>query len=189
MMGLNSPPAMQVQPGAQGSSHERPPRYYELGRHGICRRGPRRPAANPAFGATGPCPGPASRCRSARSPWQRRAAQSRLSFFTHEDIAPDDMLQSHIEATYSRLNAVPEAFGNSYRGHWHHLLVAQKCSFEQRIDKIYRLLRVQIIPKINGIRNTECSLEQLTQNSSLLKVILFCLTLLHLLENVFGTLY
>jgi len=28
-------------------------------------------------------------------------------FFTNDDIAPDDMLQSHIEATYSRLNAVP----------------------------------------------------------------------------------
>ncbi len=28
-------------------------------------------------------------------------------FFTNDDIAPDDMVQSHIEATYSRLNAVP----------------------------------------------------------------------------------
>src|SRR5437899_10641577 len=28
-------------------------------------------------------------------------------FFTNDDIAPDDMLQSHIEATYSRLYAVP----------------------------------------------------------------------------------
>jgi Transposase DNA-binding/Transposase Tn5 dimerisation domain len=28
-------------------------------------------------------------------------------FFTNDDIAPDDILQSHIEATYSRLNAVP----------------------------------------------------------------------------------
>ena len=28
-------------------------------------------------------------------------------FFTNDDIAPDDIMQSHIEATYSRLNAVP----------------------------------------------------------------------------------
>src|SRR5438874_6685260 len=28
-------------------------------------------------------------------------------FFTNDDIAPDDIVQSHIEATYSRLNAVP----------------------------------------------------------------------------------
>ena len=28
-------------------------------------------------------------------------------FFTNDDIAPDDILQSHIEATYSRLNAAP----------------------------------------------------------------------------------
>src|SRR5215470_20031489 len=28
-------------------------------------------------------------------------------FFANEDIAPDDMLQSHIEATYGRLNAAP----------------------------------------------------------------------------------
>jgi hypothetical protein len=28
-------------------------------------------------------------------------------FFANDDIAPDDMLQSHIEATYGRLNAVP----------------------------------------------------------------------------------
>src|SRR2546427_6919770 len=28
-------------------------------------------------------------------------------FFTNDDIVPDDMLQSHIEATYSRLDAVP----------------------------------------------------------------------------------
>ena len=28
-------------------------------------------------------------------------------FFANDDIAPDDMLQSHIEATYSRLNTVP----------------------------------------------------------------------------------
>src|SRR5437899_8506832 len=28
-------------------------------------------------------------------------------FFTNDDIAPDDMLQSHIEATYSRLYVVP----------------------------------------------------------------------------------
>src|SRR5207244_12510912 len=28
-------------------------------------------------------------------------------FFANDDIAPDDMLQSPIEATYSRLNAVP----------------------------------------------------------------------------------
>jgi len=27
-------------------------------------------------------------------------------FFTSDDIAPDDIVQSHIEATYSRLNAV-----------------------------------------------------------------------------------
>ena len=28
-------------------------------------------------------------------------------FFTNDDIAPDDIVQSHIEATYSRLHAVP----------------------------------------------------------------------------------
>src|SRR2546429_4430989 len=28
-------------------------------------------------------------------------------FFTNDDIAPDDIVQSHIEATYSRLNTVP----------------------------------------------------------------------------------
>src|SRR5207248_7322298 len=28
-------------------------------------------------------------------------------FFTNDDIAHDDIVQSHIEATYSRLNAVP----------------------------------------------------------------------------------
>src|SRR6516162_5404609 len=28
-------------------------------------------------------------------------------FFANDDIAPDDMLQSHIEATYGRLNAAP----------------------------------------------------------------------------------
>lgn len=28
-------------------------------------------------------------------------------FFTNDDIVPDDIVQSHIEATYSRLNAVP----------------------------------------------------------------------------------
>src|SRR5438132_6000159 len=28
-------------------------------------------------------------------------------FFANDDIAPDDMLQSHVEATYSLLNAVP----------------------------------------------------------------------------------
>src|SRR5882672_2106843 len=31
-------------------------------------------------------------------------------FFTHDDMAPDDMLHSHIEATYSRLTAVPLVF-------------------------------------------------------------------------------
>src|SRR5262249_58738531 len=28
-------------------------------------------------------------------------------FFTNDDIAPDDIVQSHIEATYSRLHTVP----------------------------------------------------------------------------------
>ncbi len=28
-------------------------------------------------------------------------------FFTNDDIAPDDMVQSHMEAPYSRLHAVP----------------------------------------------------------------------------------
>src|SRR5216683_2777406 len=65
MMGMASLTSRQVQPVAQGVRHERLPRGHELGRHGVCRRGPRRPAADPAFGPTGPCLGPASRCRTA----------------------------------------------------------------------------------------------------------------------------
>jgi hypothetical protein len=44
-------------------------------------------------------------------------------FFTNDDIAPDDMLQSHIEATYSRLYAVPLvlAVQDTTEANWTHL--------------------------------------------------------------------
>jgi Transposase DNA-binding/Transposase Tn5 dimerisation domain len=44
-------------------------------------------------------------------------------FFTNDAIAPDDMLQSHIEATYSRLDAVPLvlAVQDTTEANWTHL--------------------------------------------------------------------
>src|SRR6266571_4381610 len=48
-------------------------------------------------------------------------------FFTNDDIAPDDMLQSHIEATYSRLNAVPLvlAVQDTTEANWTNLRVTE----------------------------------------------------------------
>src|SRR6266542_4415829 len=48
-------------------------------------------------------------------------------FFTNDDIAPDDMLQSHIEATYSRLNAVPIvlAVQDTTEANWTNLRVTE----------------------------------------------------------------
>ena len=48
-------------------------------------------------------------------------------FFTNDDIAPDDMLQSHIEATYSRLNAVPLvlAVQDTTEANWANLRVTE----------------------------------------------------------------
>jgi hypothetical protein len=44
-------------------------------------------------------------------------------FFTNDDIAPDDIVQSHIEATYSRLNAVPIVWAvqDTTEAHWTNL--------------------------------------------------------------------
>jgi Transposase DNA-binding len=41
-------------------------------------------------------------------------------FFANDDIAPDDMLQSHIEATYGRLHAAPIvlAVQDTTEAHW-----------------------------------------------------------------------
>ena len=43
-------------------------------------------------------------------------------FFTTDDIAPDAIVQSHIEATYSRLNPVPIilAFQDTTEANWTH---------------------------------------------------------------------
>src|SRR5207302_1850777 len=48
-------------------------------------------------------------------------------FFANDDIAPDDMLQSHIEATYSRLNAVPLvlAVQDTTEANWTNLRVTE----------------------------------------------------------------
>src|SRR6266403_5870336 len=48
-------------------------------------------------------------------------------FFTNDDIAPDDIVQSHIEATYSRLNAVPLvlAVHDTTEANWTNLRVAE----------------------------------------------------------------
>src|SRR6266581_9438312 len=48
-------------------------------------------------------------------------------FFTNDDIAPDDMLQSHIEATYSRLYAVPLvlAVQDTTEANWTNLRVTE----------------------------------------------------------------
>ena len=48
-------------------------------------------------------------------------------FFTNDDIAPDDMLHSHIEATYSRLNAVPLvlAVQDTTEANWTNLRVTE----------------------------------------------------------------
>ena len=48
-------------------------------------------------------------------------------FFTNDDIAPDDMLQSHIEATYGRLNAVPIvlAVQDTTEANWTNLRVTE----------------------------------------------------------------
>ena len=50
----------------------------------------------------------------------RRTGASRLG--THDDMAPDDMLHSHIEATESRLNAGPLvlAVPDTTAAHWTH---------------------------------------------------------------------
>ena len=48
-------------------------------------------------------------------------------FFANEDIAPDDILQSHIEATYSRLNAAPLvlAVQDTTEANWTNLRVTE----------------------------------------------------------------
>jgi len=48
-------------------------------------------------------------------------------FFTNDAIAPDDIVQSHIEATYSRLNAVPIvlAVQDTTEANWTHLRVTE----------------------------------------------------------------
>ena len=48
-------------------------------------------------------------------------------FFTNDDIAPNDILQSHIEATYSRLNAVPIvlAVQDTTEANWTNLRVTE----------------------------------------------------------------
>src|SRR5216683_5680974 len=48
-------------------------------------------------------------------------------FFTNDDIAPDDTVQSHIEATYSRLNAVPIvlAVQDTTEANWTNLRVTE----------------------------------------------------------------
>jgi hypothetical protein len=48
-------------------------------------------------------------------------------FFTHDAMVPDDMLQSHIEATYSRLNAAPLvlAVQDTTEAHWTNLHVTE----------------------------------------------------------------
>jgi hypothetical protein len=48
-------------------------------------------------------------------------------FFTNEDIAPDDIVQSHIEATYSRLNTVPLvlAVQDTTEANWTNLRVTE----------------------------------------------------------------
>src|SRR5712692_7963790 len=48
-------------------------------------------------------------------------------FFTNDDIAPDDIMQSHIEATYSRLNAVPIvlAVQDTTEANWTNLRVTE----------------------------------------------------------------
>jgi len=55
----------------------------------------------------------------------RRKAAYR--FFTNDDIAPDDMLQSHIEATSSRLNAAPLvlAVQDTTEANWTNLRVTE----------------------------------------------------------------
>jgi len=48
-------------------------------------------------------------------------------FFANDDIAPDDMVQSHIEATYSRLNAMPLvlAVQDTTEANWTNLRVTE----------------------------------------------------------------
>jgi hypothetical protein len=48
-------------------------------------------------------------------------------FFTNDDIAPDDMVQSHIEATYRRLHAVPLvlAVQETTEAHWTNVRVVE----------------------------------------------------------------
>jgi Transposase DNA-binding len=48
-------------------------------------------------------------------------------FFANDDIAPDDMLQRHIEATSSRLNAVPLVFAvqDTTEANWTHVRVTE----------------------------------------------------------------
>jgi Transposase DNA-binding len=53
--------------------------------------------------------------------------QAAYRFFTNDDLAPDDMLQSPIEATESRLNAVPIvlAVQETTEAHWTHWRVTE----------------------------------------------------------------
>jgi len=103
---MDSPPRLLVLPVAQGSKYERPPRGHELGFTELPTLNSR-PAADPAFGRIGAYARPASRGRSAEACCNGAMLKAAYRFFTNDDIAPEDILQSHIEATYSRLNAVP----------------------------------------------------------------------------------
>src|SRR5262249_46489647 len=65
-----------------------------------------------------PCLKPVAAARCSKPP---------IVFFANDDIAPDDMLQSHIEATYGRLNAAPIvlAVQDTHEANWTNLRVTE----------------------------------------------------------------
>ena len=107
MMGMDSPPSRQVQSVAQGIRHERLPRCYELGRHEFAdadlgdERRTHAWSNSPMRLASIPLP----HCRKPVA--AGACSKPPIASFITTTSPPKTLLQSHVEATYSRLEPAP----------------------------------------------------------------------------------